>query len=688
MTTSLIYLIPKISSPKGFSDFLSISLCNCVYKILSKIIAARLSKILPSIISPEQGAFIQGRAILENIALAQELFREINKKVRGGNIVLKLDMEKAYDRVEWGFFKSTRGLRQGDPLSLGLFIILAEVLSRGLKRLVEWGFCQPFKLMRGCPLLSHLLYVDDTLLFLNGGLSSLINSKAFLVAYQAASGQLINHHKSSFFSSNKISSSKNWSIERLLGISKSSSTLSYLGVPIAARRLILSDFQPLIDKVDNRFRWWQSRFLSQAGRVVLFKDILASIPVHTLAAVHLSAQVLSMLEKCFANFYRGWDAGKKKLHWKSSKVISCPHDEEGLGIMKLAEGPDAPFWPHSPSGAFSVSSAWSVSRSSEPRRSWARCIWHGSIPPQMSNFLWRPLNNAIPVDSAIQARGIPLASKCVCCQATPAQRYVVETLPHLLLESELAVRAWNFLGSCFGINVMPASSLEARVAQWCGAHPNSSSSPLMHRIALGVLMWVISKARNAARFNNKPISISAISAYLSWWIFAISGTSFSPLGIAVGLSSPHHSGGGVCRDENDTFMFAFVFGYEEGSNTYAELHAVLDGISGCISKGFPNVEVKSDSQLVIGMLSSQRFLQWTDRASRKYRVPPLSGLALSIIVLEIWINRNSARFEDRSMPASRIISSNVSRWLKGRGLPADVAGIKLTAGQYCSVNPL
>ncbi|XP_058108932.1 uncharacterized protein LOC131251981 [Magnolia sinica] len=195
MTASLICLIPKIPSPKGFSDFRAISLCNCVYKILSKIIAARLSKILPSIISPEQGAFIQVRAISKNIALAQELYKEINRKVRGGNIVLKLDMEKAYDRAEWGF------LKQGDPLSPALFIISMEVLSRGLKRLVERGFAQPFKLMRGCPLLSHLLYVEDTLLFMNGGLASLTASKAFLAEYQAASGQVINLHKSSFFSS-------------------------------------------------------------------------------------------------------------------------------------------------------------------------------------------------------------------------------------------------------------------------------------------------------------------------------------------------------------------------------------------------------------------------------------------------------------------------------------------------------
>ncbi|XP_058106938.1 uncharacterized protein LOC131250672 [Magnolia sinica] len=64
------------------------------------VIACRLRKLLPSLISQEQGAFVQGRAISESIALSQELLRELNRKVKGGNIAIKLDMEKAYDRVD------------------------------------------------------------------------------------------------------------------------------------------------------------------------------------------------------------------------------------------------------------------------------------------------------------------------------------------------------------------------------------------------------------------------------------------------------------------------------------------------------------------------------------------------------------------------------------------------------------
>ncbi|XP_058092431.1 uncharacterized protein LOC131238853 [Magnolia sinica] len=111
--TSLICLIPKSPTPKRFSDYHPVSLCNCFYKIFVKILAAKLSQVLPSLISPEQGTFVGGRVIAENIALSQELFKELNWKFQGGNIVLKLDMDKAYDRVNWDFLKQVSSNRRG-----------------------------------------------------------------------------------------------------------------------------------------------------------------------------------------------------------------------------------------------------------------------------------------------------------------------------------------------------------------------------------------------------------------------------------------------------------------------------------------------------------------------------------------------------------------------------------------------
>lgn len=98
-----LFLLPKIDHQNKFSEFRPISLSNFSNKIISKIFCFRLEGILPQFISENQSGFVKGRSISENIMLAQEITHRIKQSNEGYNVVIKLDMAKAYDRVSWSY---------------------------------------------------------------------------------------------------------------------------------------------------------------------------------------------------------------------------------------------------------------------------------------------------------------------------------------------------------------------------------------------------------------------------------------------------------------------------------------------------------------------------------------------------------------------------------------------------------
>ncbi|KAL0324687.1 UNVERIFIED_CONTAM: hypothetical protein Scaly_2435800 [Sesamum calycinum] len=101
-TATSIILIPKNDSSQSWSEFRPISLCNVINKILSKLLYTKIFQVVPDLISPSQSGFVLGRLIADNI-LAQEITHHIDMRHSKGNLILKLDMSKAYDRVKWKF---------------------------------------------------------------------------------------------------------------------------------------------------------------------------------------------------------------------------------------------------------------------------------------------------------------------------------------------------------------------------------------------------------------------------------------------------------------------------------------------------------------------------------------------------------------------------------------------------------
>ncbi|XP_012838122.1 PREDICTED: uncharacterized protein LOC105958653 [Erythranthe guttata] len=107
MTITLLFLLSKVENPEKLNQFRPISLENFGSNLISRIIPTRMSEILLTIASEEQTCFIKKRRILVSIAIAQELVSDIDRKVKGGNVIFKFDMSKAYDRLEGRFLITT-----------------------------------------------------------------------------------------------------------------------------------------------------------------------------------------------------------------------------------------------------------------------------------------------------------------------------------------------------------------------------------------------------------------------------------------------------------------------------------------------------------------------------------------------------------------------------------------------------
>lgn len=200
----LLTLIPKCTEPARASQFRPIALCNVIYKIVTEVIAQRLRAIMPYVVADTQSSFVLGRSTIDNILVLQETihsFKHLHGKT--GYMLLELDLEKAYDRIEWSFvmdtlaslgiptvlqkvilhymssttlsvnwngsstdaFKSSRGIRQGDPISPYLFVLCLERLGHMIKDVVASGVWKPFCFRRGnSPKLSHICFTDDLIL--------------------------------------------------------------------------------------------------------------------------------------------------------------------------------------------------------------------------------------------------------------------------------------------------------------------------------------------------------------------------------------------------------------------------------------------------------------------------------------------------------------------------------------------
>ena len=311
-------LIPKKAGAKGVKDFRPISLLGSLYKILAKVLANRLRLVLGSLITPTQNAFIKGRQILDSMLIASECVDSRLKENLPG-ILCKLDLEKVYDHVNWnflmymlerlgfaerwrswmlycistvwlsmlvngtpsGFFDTSRGIHQGDPLSPLLFVVVMEAFSKLMQKVAEEKYIRGFEIRdrNQEPMqITHLCYADDTILSCEPVLEQVGYVKCTLLCFEAAFGLKVNLSKSEMVQIGQVSNLTN--LAALLECKISTVPMKYLGMPLGARFKSKPIWDPILEKLGRKLAGWKHLYLSKGGRLTL---LLSGLPLYYLS---------------------------------------------------------------------------------------------------------------------------------------------------------------------------------------------------------------------------------------------------------------------------------------------------------------------------------------------------------------------------------------------------------------------
>ncbi|KAL4346847.1 hypothetical protein GQ457_17G009160 [Hibiscus cannabinus] len=280
---TLLVLLPKVESPENFKQFRPISLCTVMYKIITK---------------------------------------EVIHSMKGSKtwMAIKVDLEKAYDRLEWSFIEETlqelnlpprfigwimycvrlvstqimwngevtecfspsRGIHQGDPLSPYLFVLCMERLSHAIGRKIDVRQWRGIRLSRSGPMISHLFFADDLVLFAEAS---------------SECGQNTNF---------------------------------YLGVPLLHKRVTKETYRYLLDRIEQRLSGWAARTLSLAGKITLAKVVLQALPTYVMQTTFLPKGICDAMERLICRFVWGF-----AMNATSLALVKLPPADGGLGLRDL-----------------------------------------------------------------------------------------------------------------------------------------------------------------------------------------------------------------------------------------------------------------------------------------------------------------------------------------------------------------
>ncbi|XP_020114730.1 uncharacterized protein LOC109728671 [Ananas comosus] len=554
-----IVLIPKKDHPEHITDFRPISLCNVTYKCLAKILVNRLKAILPDLIAPEQSAFV---LVLVN-------------------------------GEDSNWFKPTRGLWQGCPLSPYLFILAINALSAMFKAATVENSLEGIRLGTGGPILTHVLYADDLFVFSKATNNDIRALKMLLLTFCELPGDEINYSKSAIIFNRRMSEVQRDAIRLELNINDAPLQGKYLGNPLFLERSLTNTFEFVINRLQKRLTGWKAKSLSHAGRLTLIQSVLLAIPRFYLSFIILPAKFIHKIERVIRDFWWGFDDSNRHLYLQAWSKLTRDRKDGGLGIPSLEvlnralvtklvwsflHCPNS-LWAKAIRHKYLVQDFWTAIARSNASQIWKsmlsmRHVLHGAFEQMGEHTRWRAtstgrftLSSAISYLNRQQSsslnHGISARTQGICFKiwklkevmprvklfiwravvdALPVGPKLAERIPHFgdscpLCQEQSETRDHLFFHCLLSQQVWFASQVSLRTAQssltfieWLDALINNERFYEIRAYCMHVL-WSIWKARNDYIFQHKKFSCSEVLRNARMWTKLYSKAHLQPLHI-------------------------------------------------------------------------------------------------------------------------------------------------------------